>query len=248
MEVIEITKEDLLKEDDQDLLEEEKEPLGHDPSERRDMEAQLREVLTPTPELLERVHRAEAAAARTFHTGQRQSLGELLAQNQHLAQMAGLSHWEDFPWRPKADEAGQDASLPARHVRRRRESAACANQVQDLYSGWADAASPHWRYQSSSPRYGGQKAPKCPRSSPSRANGVINGAKRPNGLLAARGHAPSNEPFTGGEEALPISLLEETRQAIAAAKTMADGSVAGAPLRGVGSVLRSALRLVAQSA
>eukprot|EP00913_Durusdinium_trenchii_P025660 g24084.t1 len=166
MEVIEITKEDLLKEDDQDLLEEEKEPLGHDPSERRDMEAQLREVLTPTPELLERVHRAEAAAARTFHTGQRQSLGELLAQNQHLAQMAGLSHWEDFPWRPKADEAGQDASLPARHVRRRRESAACANQVQDLYSGWADAASPHWRYQSSSPSVWRPKSAQVPAFQP----------------------------------------------------------------------------------
>jgi len=240
-EAIDITKEDLMKDDvsspgPAETNEHEvpsPKSFGSRPSA---MEAELREVLTPTPELLERAARSQAAT-NVVHT-ERQSLGNLLAANQHLAAMAGLSSWGQCTWRPAApgDDAGESGQqgLPARHSRRRRDSLNCATQAQDLY-GWSDAASPHWRFRSSSPRYGG-KAP-----------GQSTKATRRSEVKS-----PKTQASTFGEssgEALPISFesVEETRQAVVMAKNLVASGPEALP-RGVTSVLRHALRLVVQSA
>lgn len=61
----------------------------------------------------------QAAAARTFHTGQRQSLGELLAQNQHLAQMAGSPG--ECAWRV-GEEAAEASQMRTRTMKKVRVS------------------------------------------------------------------------------------------------------------------------------
>eukprot|EP00435_Cladocopium_sp_Y103_P008110 s1272_g2.t1 len=158
--VIEITKEDLLKDDppEDPVLpeavppeEQEASSKGFDPSRRSVMEAELREVLTPTPELLER-----AKVASSSHS-ERHSLGNLLAQNQHLAARAGLSSWGECTWRPAAPDAenGTGPQSGRRGVAAGRSSASRRSgggQEVDFYSGW-EHRSPHWHFR---PRYGGK--------------------------------------------------------------------------------------------
>lgn len=243
-EVIEFTKEDLLKDDppqepavpEEEPADEEQaasETKGFDPSRRSVMEAELREVLTPTPELLERAQRAQVASSS--HS-ERHSLGNLLAQNQHLAARAGLSSWGECTWRPTGppDENGT-AQSGRRGVAAARATQRCAGPEVDFYSGWEHRSSPHWHFRSSSPRYGGKAVS-------TKSSRRIPPAPPPLG-------DPDLDP--GHEsEALPISskAVEETRQAVLGAKELVSAGATMALPRGVSSVLRHALRMVAQSA
>lgn len=258
-EVIEITKEDLLKEDPPEELPVHPEPepgqtaeaepdaeeaassKGFDPSRRSVMEAELREVLTPTPELLERAQRAQVASSS--HS-ERHSLGNLLAQNQHLAARAGLSSWGDCTWRPTGPEENSGAAQSGRRGVPRSSSKRGADAAEvDFYSGWQRSwrSSPHWHFRSSSPRYGGFPAVST------QSSRRIPPTLRPSGDLDAE---PCPEPYAEPSvEALPISseAVEETRQAVLGAKQLVTAGATVAFPRGVGSLLRHALRMVAES-
>ncbi|CAJ1422775.1 unnamed protein product [Effrenium voratum] len=189
------------------------------------MDAELRGVLTPTPEKLELLERARAAQMHKPSA----DLERLLAQNQPLFAMAGLSPADAFSWRTRGREAeGSNQTPRTRRVRQTPQGA-------DLYSL---EQGPHWRFKSSSPRFG------LDQTTLRRPPGAQRRPRRDAESLAPQRAESPESPESLKEFPLSTQELLDTRQAIVAAK---DALGNCGPERGVKSLLRSALRLAIQT-